>query len=219
MGDRVRILWLAALAVVSTSANAATITFSDGDFALPPWSSMTLDGAVGGQTSFQDSAGGNPGSFLSVTTVTNAVTFTSHTNADFVYDPAQGAISSIDIALDYRNISSFGEGHGVSAVLAVQDGNVFVAVGFITGSSDFNWQTISAIGLSADSFFLRTGSGDLDFNGAPITFGFETRNSGGNTINVGYDNYSLSLHTIPLPAGLPMLASALAVLGWLRRRT
>ncbi len=218
MDNRVSMLFAVLLAVVSGFAQAATITFSDGDFDLPPWSSMTISGASGGQTSLQESTDGNPGFFLSVTTVTNAPTSTAHVNDAFVYDPALGAIATIDVSLDYRNINSFGQGHGVSAVFAIQDGNVFSAANFITGSSDFSSQTFSATGLTPASF--SSGSGQLDFsaNGAPIAFGFLTSNSGGNGINVGYDNYSVSINTIPAPAALPLLASALAAFAWLRRR-
>lgn len=203
---------------ICAPASAATVVFSDGIFSLPPWTSVTTSGANGGQISSQATAGGSPGSFLSVTTTTNSETFTAHTNAGFVYDPALGAIDTIDVSLDYRNIISFGEGHGVGAVVAVQDGNVFVAGRFITGSTNFDWQNYSLNGLTANNFSLVAGAGVLDFAGSPITFGFETRNSGGSGINVGYDNYSVSLHVVPVPAALPMLTGALALLGWMRRR-
>jgi len=178
------------------SANATTVEFNDGEFNLPPWSTATSGGQSGGQTSNQQITGGNPDRFLSVTTTTNAETFTAHLNADFVYDPGEGAVDSIDISLDFRNIFSFGEGHGIGAVVAQQDGNLFVAADTITGSANFDWQTFSVTDLTPDDFEVRIGVGPLDLStsGAPITFGFETRNSSGGSINVGYDNYSLTLN-------------------------
>ncbi|MFK8014725.1 MAG: thrombospondin type 3 repeat-containing protein [Gammaproteobacteria bacterium] len=185
-----------ALFCLGPTANATTVEFNEGEFNLPPWSTATSGGQSGGQTSNQQITGGNPDRFLSVTTTTNADTFTAHLNADFVYNPSEGAVDSLDISLDFRNIFAFGEGHGVGAVVAQQDGNLFVAANTITGSANFDWQTFSVSGLTPDDFETRIGEGmlDLSTSGAPITFGFETRNSSGGSINVGYDNYSLTLN-------------------------
>lgn len=200
-----------ACSLAFTSANAAQITFSDGDFAS--WTAVSILGPNGGQTIERSSTGGNPDAFLSVTTVTNSSTYTGLLNPGFVYDPSQGAIEFIEASLDFRNITSFGQGHGVATLLLEQAGSYFVAGDFLSGSSNFAWQSLTPAQFTAAAFSRLAGSGNLDFglSGAPVKFGFLTANDGGLAINVGYDNFSATTTTspVPAPAGLWLLATGL----------
>lgn len=208
------------LSALAHSAQGAEVTFADGEFS--DWTSSAIFGPPNGQVSSAESSGGNPGDFLSVTTVTNDGTITGHFNPSFVYDPAGGAINSIEASLDYRNITSFGAGHGVGPIVLEQNGSFFEAGSFTTGASNFSWQTFGPTSFGPGDFTLLSGSGVLDFSilGAPIALGFRTANTGGDTINVGFDNFSAALDVtaVPVPAGLPLLATAIGVLVAARRR-
>jgi hypothetical protein len=222
LGDiAMRILAIVAAVALAFASPAAATSFTEGDWS--GWTSMTYQGASGGQTAARQTAGGNPGAYYEVATGTNAATWTKHLNAAFTYDPSAGAIESIDISLDYLSLNTFGQGMGVRAVVAEQDGALFVSTYFITnGTNGDPWKTFTASGLTAADFGAVSGVAAIDFSesGAPITFGFGTSNGGGNGIRIGYDNYDLTLNTaaVPLPAALPMIGVAFATLAAVGRR-
>jgi hypothetical protein len=93
------------------AASAASIVFSDGDFST--WTSATIFGTAGGQSVLRQTSGGNTGAYLSVSTITNDTTFTGFFAPTFVYNPSQGAITSIVSSIDFRNIASIGQGQAV----------------------------------------------------------------------------------------------------------
>jgi hypothetical protein len=108
--------------------------------------------------------------------------------------------------------------------LTLKQGNSYYRAGpFITGSSNFAWQSNGPTTFVLANFVRLTGTGTLDFStsGAPISVGFSTGNSGGYGINVGYDNFSATLNTasVPVPAAAWLLMSALGTLGALRAGT
>lgn len=213
-------LAVALVSGLASGARAAPLEYGAGDFSA--WSSQTFLGFVGGQVVSPQASGGNPGASLLVTTVTNAATFTGHFDPAFVYDPANGAIASISASLDYLNVSSFGQGHGGSALLLRQGASWFYAGSFLTGSTvDGTWRTTSVSNATAVQFARLAGSDTLDFSsaGAPITLGFWTANESGNGITVRYDNWTASVTAVPAPPAVMLMATAVAGLaGWRVRR-
>ena len=214
-----------ALAVLSFSLAAqasADVIFSDGTFSTANWTVVSVVGGAGGQTAQQIETGGNtggsPDSFWEATTNTNAVVYTAHINNLFTYDPSLGAVGSIDFAVDFRNISFFGQ--GMSFGLAVlQSGTYYYAAATISGSQqDLNWHTYTPSTVQESGFSVfGGGTGTPDFDGAPMTFGLLTANDGGNTIKVGYDDYFVRLNgAVPEPATVSALA--LGALALARRR-
>lgn len=199
----------ALLLMVAGVAEGANVSFSDGSFAN---TISTRIGGSGGQASVQVGSGGNPDAYWSVTTSNNAHVVVAHLDPAHSYDPSNGAISSLSFGIDYNILFAFGQGMAYG-VAAKQDGNYFVAAGQITGSSDSGWMSHSSLALDEGSFSPVDG-GVLDFSetGSPIIFGFETANSGGSGIHIGYDNWSVVLQTVPEPTFSAFLALSALVL-------
>lgn len=212
--------------LLSASFAAATdITFEDSTFGDAEWTATIATGPIDGQTAVQIADGGNSGTnpdpFRSVTTNTNSLVSTAHTNSAYVYDPSTGAITSLDFSIDYMNISFFGQGQSFGLAVE-QDGIFYTAGGDITGPGGFLWNTFVREDIEAVDFQradFSPGTPDFSSTGNPITFGFRTSNSGGNTIEVGYDNWSVTIHAIPEPGSLSILAlTALGLLSVRRQR-
>lgn len=75
--------------------------------------------------------------------------------------------------------------------------------------------------LEADSYFVTIGAGSYNITDA--LQGFMSNVDAADTFLYGYDNASWQLQAVtpspvPVPAALPLFISALAGLGWLRRR-
>jgi len=212
---------LAACLVFASVSVADTITFEDQTFDDTDWNGVVVAGPAGGQTAVQIADGGNSGTtpdpFRAVTTNTNSVVFFSSANSANVYDLSAGAINSIDFSIDFKNISFFGQGQAVTSGIE-QNGIFYRASTSITGPAGFNWMTDTKTGLTAVSFIRMdsvAGNPDFSTSGSPITFGFVTANSGGNTIQVGYDNWSTTLTTAsdPVPEPGTFALFGLAALG------
>ena len=209
------------------TASADIITFAENTFDDANWNTLVVVGPSGGQTAVQASDGGNSGTvpdpFRSVTTNTSQGVVTAHADSSNTYDPSTAAITSLDFSIDFRNISFFGAGQNVGPMLE-QAGVHYVGPGTITGPGGTNWTNYSLTGLTSDNFGpadSSAGNPDFSVNGSPITFGFATRNSGGNTIEVGYDNWSTIVATVPEPSAFLYggLISTLVGCGvWVKRR-
>ena len=197
---------------------AQGVSFSDATFSGANWSISPISGGAGGQTAMQAATGGNSGGapdpFWSVTTQSGASVSTFHFNPAYVIDPSSTPIQSINFSIDYSPISAFGQGMGFGFALQ-QSGVVYSTPGVVSGSANLgSWQTYQLNGITAASF-----SGvDFSATGAPITFGFQTGNTGGSGINVGFDNYSLNAAVVPEPGTCLLLLSGLASAGLFRRR-
>lgn len=208
---------------------SAAITFQDGTFAPGTWALELFQQGTGGTaTATQQLSGGNPGEAFRVqTTVLGAsggpsTIWAFHrlgTTQATRYDPAvSGAISLLDYSIDFRMITGFGQGHGLSFALK-QGQNVYVAAPGTTGTPSA-WTTRTAEGLTGSDFVRINGApGSPDFSalGAPIRFGFVTSNStsgSGYSITVDYDNFSVSV--VPTPGTLGALG--LATVALIRRR-
>lgn len=121
----IRAAGLAACLVTGGALSAAATSYSAINF--NDWSSVTLFGPSGGQVVAPIPIGGNPLATLSVSTLTNATTYTGHVSGGLSYDFSEGAIESIDVSLQYNPVQAFGDGHGVLSLLIEQGGSYYGA--------------------------------------------------------------------------------------------
>lgn len=206
---------VAAILIVflTTPTKASIVTFNETEFADTQWTASILVGSAGGQTASQVANGGNTGSipdaFRSVRTNTNGLVVTFHSAANNTYDPSLGAITSLDFSLDFRNITLLGDGQLVQ--LAIEQAGVhYLGPGLTTVSGGINWTTFDSIQVTSDDFTLADftpGTPDFTSSGTPITFGFSTANNGGNTIEVGYDNWTVNVAAVPEPSSFAMMGA------------
>lgn len=216
---------LTAVALFLPPLHAGTITFSDGDF-----TGWTYGPAFPDTHPVQDisleTSGGNDGAYFRVETTTDLTTVSAFFNPLFTFDPsASDTITAIDFSIDAREFYTFWA--GMSLGLAVlQDGQVFIAGGSTNGLATGGWTTFlgQASWYTSDPANWYAAAGPLppgqsyavseiapDFgpNGSALTFGFHTGNKSGLGIDVGFDNFSVTLHTSSStsPVAAPDLAS------------
>lgn len=205
----------------------AQVTFQDGTFAGSQWVVETFGtGSVSGA----QVSGGNPGTARQVTNTlgsgAGAMIRGLHrfgTSQATTYEPlSQGAITSLQYAIDYLPISGPTGGQGVA--FAIKQGQVayFAPSSALAIGNGTSWQSHVATLTQAD--FVRidglAGAPDFGAAGARIRFGFMSYNSA-NGSGVGfdtmasYDNFSVSV--VPAP-GLMGLAGAAGICAMRRRR-
>ena len=204
--------------LLSISHSVTAQTFYDGTFDPASWNTSQTMGA-GGQTFSQEQTGGNPDEYFRAQTITNSPVIYAHINQAFTIDPFETSIESIDFSIDIQNFVTFGQGMGFALALE-QNGSVFFGPGQITSSADTSqWVDFSQLALVESQFERQTGSADLDFSssGSPITFGFRTANSNGNTITTGYDNYAVTVNVVP-ESSAPLLVWMLSLAIAYRKR-
>ncbi len=224
-------------------ASAATILFSDTEFANVDSQVITAT-AFSGFVADQLPTGGNPDSYLRVNLSTTAGgdnIWVFHALDGMLYDPStQGAIQDLTGGMDGALLAAL-PGQTQAAGLAFrQDGHVFLhggSVGQLGVWERIHFENVVGLGsptpclqfyldigftcepIDATHFFSHTAPGGPDFSasGSPIEWGFFTANSGGIfDITGGYDNFSLTLNTVPEPATLLLFASGALAFG-LRR--
>lgn len=206
------------LSLVAVAQISHSITFSDGTFNDPNWSMVTFPTSATGQFTEQITAGGNPGAYKRVATINNNFTYNAHLRTAFTYNPSvSGAISTIDWSIEYKNFLTFGQGQGFYLVIE-QGGNLYRNGFFATGLGS-GWLGAGQGSLTEGTFTEGiSGSAHPNFSasGSTITFGFGTSNGNAATIDIGYDNYSVTITPVPEPGTLVFLGvGAVAVL---RRR-
>ncbi len=218
-----------ALVAAAVAAPAmASVTYADGTFTPSNWGFETVVAGPGGSSSGTQVAGGNPDTAREIANSINSgglvwgVSRFGTTNATR-YEPVnQGAILSVDFAIDFRFVTGIG-GQGQSvAVIAKQGMLVYGAGHAITGSTG-QWGSHSITGLTAADFTLLNGASGpaIDFSGTaiPIRFGFGAGNSstgGAYSNTVMYDNFEVVVHNVPAPAA--GVLAGLGVFGLARRR-
>jgi len=182
--------------LLSGRSNAQVEMLSDRT--LADWSTIVLDGPLDGQASEfvgdGGNSGGSPDPFRSVTTNTNELVLAFHSDPTLTYSFERGAIERIDFPLDFRNMNLILNGQRLQFALE-QDGSYFVTTFLDTVSGETEWANFS-ISVSANNFARVLGNRaapDFSADGGQITFGFATSNRLGNTIRVGYDNWSADL--------------------------
>jgi hypothetical protein len=222
---------LSATAIIGLAVqSAAAMTFSDpGTFNLGTWTeTITGDGDV---IDTRNAVGGNPNDFLSLETIPSGGVIIQgvYINSAASWDPStQGAISSIDMAIDVTLLDSkFGHADGQAyGIVILQDG-MFFKTGFgLTGTANtFSSRQINGA-MQADfiEHLLSGASGaampDFGGTGSEILFGLIVANSGGAPISgttAGYDNWAITVNPtspIPLPASLFLAIAPLSGLFW-----
>lgn len=208
-------LGLVVLARVTCAAPPpfADDAFVDGDWELLTFSFKNVTGGAqpGGVVQASQQPGGNPGTMRQVTDTVpispsateSSQTYGIHLHRGKMYDPAQGAIATIDYSEDARLLEGFGDGQ--STGLAVrQGGNVYIAQ--VGATPDPTWVRREHKGYLGTSLVLLTPDGfvsgpplDVSANGAPIQFGFFRANStspgaGGYTIVAAIDNWRVQVN-------------------------
>jgi hypothetical protein len=229
----------AILAIGLTTVSASATTISDGTFNNSDWSLTQFNtSGTANSSATQQTSGGNPGSYRSVTnnvTAPNGFIYSLSLYTAQSYTPAiSGAISSVNFSIDYECLSPcFGQGQ-VFGLAISQGGNFYVdsfsQTNITTGWLNSGTQMIIASDLvQLNATGLVPGSHpNFSTSGSAITFGFVTENfSGGSTysITAGYDNFEVgnlpTTGATPLPAALPLFATGiggLGLLGWRRKR-
>ena len=225
----ISLLQMALAAILTlTPITHATVVFSDGDFNLADWQSTKYYWGNGGSVTLsQIASGGNPGKFLEVDLyLQNAgpdwsVVYGSHLRNGATYDPAiQGAIQAIDYTINYMNLQTIGVGMDFAMTLK-QDGNTYHNFREQSGTVP-GWKTEADFGLQASSFglmipisysFIVDFSQNPDFSdsGSPIEFGLatwraHTESDNPAIENVGFDNWSVTVHPVPEPAAFTLMA-------------
>ena len=235
---------LAAVLLGAAACPASIVTFSDGTFNLANYTQTTYTNntAEAGATYSvtQNLASGNPAPSLDFhvdwTVNTTFTIFVGLINSGFTYDPAAGAISTIDFSLD-RNVT-FTPGtvffaNTTATILLFQAGKFYLdsitGPAFVAGT----WQTVSATGLQASNFSLydfatnttdSTEHPDFSTAGGVLSFGFRVGLGHINTLGTGSfdglsDNFSMTLTTVPEPSPLwPLMTTltGIALSQWAR---
>ena len=221
------VMALAAMLTLTTITRA-DVVFSDGEFNLADWQVEKFFWGNGGSiTPTQRLSGGNPGKFLEIDHYVQtagadpSVVYGLHTRNGATYDPAgQGEIIAVDFSIDYKNFQTTAAGVAFGLGLK-QDGKIYQICSEVSGTIK-NWQTEIGFGLSQTSFGLWTDIGysfiadfsqnpDFSSAGSPIEFGFFTSNSNipyytALVENIGFDNWTVSIHPVPEPTMFAFLA-------------
>lgn len=224
----------AAAFLYGTPAIGATITYSDTDFINANWNAVeALDTSPDNSFSFSASqvlAGGNPGAYRGVTNTLGSLTpsfiGSGHFRVGATFDPGDdGTFASLDMSLDVISLDATAGAMGF-AVLLEQGGNFF-SVGLGQVLNGAGWEARSASGLTEGDFVaLGAGVLDLSDSGSLVNLGVIVRNGtfgapGVPSVNPGgFDNWSVSVHTveIPAPTAAAVLPLALLAFGLVRRR-
>jgi hypothetical protein len=232
------------MAIVPVLPCLASTMFTDGTFNLANYTQTDFTsntGAAGASVSVTQSTSSGQsftlvGFHIDWTVNTTFTVFFGLINSGFTYNPATGAISTIDFSLD-RNVTFTPATVVLSNVSATalleQNGKFYLDTitgpGLVAGT----WQTVSATGLTASDFSLfdfTTGTLDStmhpDFStaGAVIDFGLRTGLGHTNSLGTGSfdslsDNLSFTVTSVPEPGTtFQLLIISITLLGAMRLR-
>lgn len=239
-------LFLAGAALVTAPAVLA-LSYSDGTFATADWTQVdVVQTGIATATYLRDTSGGNPGALTLVQYVVPRSTFSYQNDtrvADiataFAYDPAvQGALGTMDFALDMRGIGNFFTFTSLGSVrpALLQGGKVYTVAGADVAPvlgvdwASANWSFDAGDDWRSAAAVIERP--DFSASGAPIQFGFRwniatfcTDPAGcrGGSLAVGFDNFSVTALAaaapVPEPGQWALLLSGLGLLaGVVRRR-
>jgi hypothetical protein len=215
---------IAAVIMLAASSASAVVVINDGSFA--GWILGSYGVGGGTATAVVESAGGNPGARLNITTVTSGVSQTAFGTAikpDFSTSATLAGTAFIAQFDVLSGAGAFGQGQAVQ-LLVEQGGAVYAAPIGVTGLvGAFSPVSLSGT-LNAASFTLVSGSGPATPNltgGTATRFGIAAGNTNSATLTQYYDNFVLDLAAAatavpgaPIPAlswwALALLAMTLA---------
>lgn len=198
-----------ALSLVYVQLASGSITFADADFDNGEWLTASFSDKPFNFGAAQQATGGNPDAYREVTHMLSTSLLTDatvvHTWSQATFTPSvQGAINSIDFAIDYFSTPA-GE-HGF-AVALLQDGKYYRKMGLdetVVGSA---WTHFSVDDRLAENFveilpdasLTTTSHPDFSSGGSSIVFGFVTANMNSvGDATAGYDNFSVTLDVTPI---------------------
>jgi hypothetical protein len=223
------------MVVASVLPCLASTTFTDGTFNLADYTQTVFTsntGAAGATFSVtQSTTSGNPPPALDFhvdwTVNTTFTVFVGLINSNFTYNPAGGAISTIDFSLDKNTTftdSILNVPNATASALLEQNGNFYLDT--VTGPAlaAGTWQTVSATGLTASDFSLydlttntidSTMHPDFSTAGGVIDFGLRTGLGHVNTLGTGSfdslsDNLSFTVTSVPEPSSAWLVITSLA---------
>ena len=196
-----RIILIAVTLFLSTAANAATVTIDFEEFAPdqainPPSGDMVSKGFV---FDYLDQGSGNP-----VATASGSPNGTQ----GYVNCPNCQAVEQIDVYSSSNYVFALNsmDVAGLGSTLPAYD---FIITGFVAGGGTVS---LSALDVSA----LQTLSFDSSWSSLE-SFRIEIDNTNGNNAFASFiDNVVVT--AVPVPAAIWLFGSALAGLGWLRRK-
>lgn len=204
----------------STFTSTSPVVFTDQTFAPGDWptgaTEIIVVGPMGGSGSAsQQTSGGNSGAYREVVASKNATAGTGQSGATwgFSFKPAatynptqQGAITSIDFAVDAMQFVQFDISGGSVALALLQGGTRYYAphpqsAGGQLAVPERSWTRKARSGLVQSDFRDNDQTGrPLDFSasGAPITLGFvywvSTPIDGGlSQRTAGFDNWTVTV--------------------------
>ncbi len=232
------------LCALSSVGNCTAIQFTDdGTFSTDRWAFFIFpDTGASGYSFSTDESAGQPspsGSFVSSIggVVGNRATLVATYTAER-YDPrVDGAIESIDFSIDVinrgdRQVGQFSDYPRASLNLT-QYSDLYggeVGLPFPSRPIPSSWQTLSWDGLTEDSLTFPYDPLHPDFSadGNPLTFGFvlsflvsgdlPTQPMNGYVTDLGIDNWSVTVHTVPIPAVGTLIGPAFLAFGWMARK-
>ena len=207
---------------VSSLSHAWPHQFLDPNFDDSDWNLNAYYAGKGGLIlTGQNAFGGNPSTYRVVdhfvdeassgSQSSSIVGFHAMTGATYLPSTA-GPITAIDYSMDYLNMDTYLAGHRFALAL-LQDGKIYRIVGDLSYSGS-GWRNTTHRSLKADDFGVQeTGPGfglrqdqhpNFEADGSQIEFGFLTANSNTTTDAtmrqiVGYDNWSVCVHTNVMP--------------------
>lgn len=210
----------------------ANTIFSDGTYDPANWTTV-LEYGNGTVSATQVNMGGNPDRYLRV----DHINFTwelvaYHFQNDAVYDPSLAPIERVEWSQDERAIQNL-FGIGVPFTLAVeQNGKRYKISSYSQFRNDSSsWVTFTSPigGYTAADFFqydipgnvLLEDHPDFSSTGSPLVFGFCTLDNNLDYLTsraAGFDNWSVTLTTVPIPAAIWLLGSGLIGLVGIRKK-
>ena len=188
------------------------VVYQDGDFVVSDWAVTAIaDPSQNGPTHTESQAatGGNPGAYRSITFQMPqgpSAIRVFHAARPSTYDPAvQGAIYSIDFALDCSRLSTSTVSENFASLMFEQGGRWFATP---SRGVDCNpgWWTGRGSSLRADEFTVVAGSAcvanqacpDFSAGAAPLRFGFVSgvnlaADAVAGIVSTGIDNWTVTV--------------------------
>ncbi len=211
-------------------------TFTDTAFNLGDYTESLAYASDASLTFGQCATCGNTGTALSITAIAPSGvgdTAIAFINAGFSYNPSTGAIASISASVDKNFSTSFTVSDFGSAFHPTieQDGVYYVAsiAGPTLDGTTTGYATIAQTGLTAadfQQFDFATGSfvpGAPNFSGDPMFFGltqiFGFQGDADFGAEADYDNFTLTINSVPEASTWALLALGLGAAGLAGRRS